>query len=90
MLPYFHLHTTSHLFIPEGVGRGAHYGTLRGTTEKFTKNRKKLSNPLPHPGIETETLCLAIALRITRPSRCRDIQYTRHLLQDNIKRKKKR
>ncbi|KAF9804808.1 hypothetical protein SFRURICE_007711 [Spodoptera frugiperda] len=28
-------------FIPEGVGRGAHYGTLRATTDKFFRKSEK-------------------------------------------------
>ncbi|KAF9795589.1 hypothetical protein SFRURICE_004961 [Spodoptera frugiperda] len=44
------VHTHAHNvtpFIPEGVGGGAHYGTLGATTEKFSKIRKKPSTTLP-------------------------------------------
>ncbi|KAF9793881.1 hypothetical protein SFRURICE_007412 [Spodoptera frugiperda] len=47
-------------FIPEGVGRGAPYGALLVTTEKYSKCRKMPSNPLPDPGIEPETRCLEV------------------------------
>ncbi|KAF9822848.1 hypothetical protein SFRURICE_016082 [Spodoptera frugiperda] len=60
-----------HAFIPEGVGRGVHYGTLRATSEKFSKNRTKPSNALLDPRIEPETSCPAVALATTRPTRHR-------------------
>ncbi|KAF9823039.1 hypothetical protein SFRURICE_006534, partial [Spodoptera frugiperda] len=56
-------------FISEGVGRGAHYGTLRA-------NRKYPSNTLLDPGIEPETPCPAVALATTRPTRVESHQMT--------------
>uniref|UniRef100_A0A2H1WCC3 SFRICE_004860 n=1 Tax=Spodoptera frugiperda TaxID=7108 RepID=A0A2H1WCC3_SPOFR len=51
-LTYIHMYI--HLpLIPEGVGRGAHYG----------------SNTSPDPGIEPETPCPVVALETTRPTR---------------------
>uniref|UniRef100_A0A2H1W4S1 SFRICE_016116 n=1 Tax=Spodoptera frugiperda TaxID=7108 RepID=A0A2H1W4S1_SPOFR len=56
-------------FVPKGVGRGAHYDTLRATTEILLKNRKKPSNTLPDPVIQPEIPCPAVALATTRPTR---------------------
>ncbi|KAF9811242.1 hypothetical protein SFRURICE_002611 [Spodoptera frugiperda] len=67
----FYSHTHTHNvtpFIPEGVGRGAHYDSVL-PLRNFSKIRKKPSNTLPDPGIEPETPCSAVALATTRPTR---------------------
>ncbi|KAF9811287.1 hypothetical protein SFRURICE_002656 [Spodoptera frugiperda] len=48
------------------------HDSIRATTEKFSKNFKKSNNTLPHPGIEPESPCRAVALTITRPTRQRN------------------
>ncbi|KAF9814713.1 hypothetical protein SFRURICE_014808 [Spodoptera frugiperda] len=61
------IHTYIHIvtpLIPEGVGRGAHYGTLCATTDKFSK-KKWNSGTVPDPEIKP-TPCPAVALAATR------------------------